>query len=129
MELEITNILDLSDNKGLLNSQKIAEECNLEFPPAKNLLPIYPCDDPNKYLFELCKVGLSKRLNGNIPQNYKDLTFVYFHITTSANHCDSFRKNGILDLVNSYLCKDSELRRFLEENHIHIDYNIVYIVH
>ena len=71
-ELEITNILDLSDNKGLLNSQKIAEECNLEFPPAKNLLPIYPCDDPNQYLFELCKVGLSKRLNGNIPQNYKD---------------------------------------------------------
>ena len=71
-ELEINNILDLTDNKGLLNTQKIAEECTLEFPPAKNLLPIYPCDDPNQYLFELCKVGLSKRLNGNIPQNYKD---------------------------------------------------------
>ena len=42
------------------------------FPPSKNLLPIYECEDPSKYLFELCKVGLSKRLNGVIPDKYKD---------------------------------------------------------
>ena len=71
-ELEITNLLDLTDNKGLLNTLKIADECNLEFPPAKNLLPIYECEDPSKYLFELCKVGLSKRLNGIIPDKYKE---------------------------------------------------------
>ena len=70
-ELKIKNILDLSDNNGLLNTQKIADSCNLEFPPAKLLLPIYDCEDPSKYLFELCKVGLTKRLNGNIPDNYK----------------------------------------------------------
>ena len=71
-ELEISNLLDLTDNKGLLNTLKIADECNLIFPPAKNLLPIYECDDPSKYLFELCKVGLTKRLNGNIPDIYKN---------------------------------------------------------
>ena len=71
-ELEITNLLDLTDNKGLLNTLKIAHECKLEFPPAKNLLPIYECEDPSKYLFELCKVGLSKRLNGIIPDKYKE---------------------------------------------------------
>ncbi len=71
-DLEISNLLDLTDNKGLLNTLKIADECNLEFPPAKNLLPIYECEDPSKYLFELCKVGLSKRLNGNIPDKYKE---------------------------------------------------------
>lgn len=70
-ELEITNLLDLTDNKGLLNTLKIADSCYLEFPPAKNLLPIYECEDPSKYLFELCKVGLSKRLNGVIPDEYK----------------------------------------------------------
>ena len=70
-ELEITNLLDLTDNKGLLNTLKIADDCNLEFPPFKNLLPIYECDNPSKYLFELCKVGLTKRLNGTIPDNYK----------------------------------------------------------
>lgn len=70
-ELKIKNILELSDNNGLLNTMKIADSCNLEFPPSKLLLPIYDCDDPSKYLFELCKVGLTKRLNGNVPDNYK----------------------------------------------------------
>ncbi len=70
-ELELGNIMDLSDNDGLLNTIKIADSCNLEFPPAKLLLPVYDCSDPSKYLFELCKVGLTKRLNGTIPENYK----------------------------------------------------------
>ena len=70
-ELNIKNILDLTDNTGLLATHKIAESCNLEFPPAKLLLPIYDCEEPSKYLFELCKVGLAKRLNGNIPDKYK----------------------------------------------------------
>ena len=71
-ELNIKNILDLSDNTGLINSQTISENCNLIFPSPKLLLPIYDCEDPSKYLFELCKVGLAKRLNGTIPENYKE---------------------------------------------------------
>ena len=71
-ELKISNILDLTDNKGLLNTIKISNDCNLEFPKAKNLLPIYECDDPKKYLFELCKAGLKKRLGGTIYDNYKE---------------------------------------------------------
>ena len=70
-ELQIKNIIDLSDNTGLLNTQIIADSCNLEFPPTKLLLPIYDCEDPTKYLFELCKAGLTKRLNGNVGENYK----------------------------------------------------------
>ena len=65
-ELYINNLLDLTDNKGLLNTIKISSDCNIEFPKAKN------CEDPKQYLFELCKVGLSKRLNKNIPDNYKE---------------------------------------------------------
>ena len=71
-ELYIDNLLDLTDNKGLLNTIKISSDCNIEFPPANNLLPIYNVEDPKKYLFELCKAGLSKRLNKNIPDNYKE---------------------------------------------------------
>ncbi len=75
-ELNISNILDYSDNIGLINTQVIADKCNLEFPRAKLLLPIYDCEDPAKYLFELCKVGLTKRLNGEIPEKYrKRLTY------------------------------------------------------
>ena len=70
-ELKIDNILDLTDNIGLLNTLKISDECKIEFPKVKNLLPIYECDNPKEYLFELCKVGLKKRLQGEIPDNYK----------------------------------------------------------
>lgn len=70
-ELNIENILELTDNKGLINTMKIADSCNLVFPKATNLLPIYECDDPATYLFELCKAGLTKRCNGEIPQEYK----------------------------------------------------------
>ena len=70
-ELNIENILELTDNKGLINTMKIADSCNLVFPKATNLLPIYECDDPAAYLFELCKAGLTKRCNGEIPQEYK----------------------------------------------------------
>ncbi len=70
-ELNIDNILELTDNKGLINTMKIADSCNLVFPKATNLLPIYECDDPATYLFELCKAGLTKRCNGEIPQEYK----------------------------------------------------------
>ena len=71
-ELYINNLLDLTDNKGLLNTIKISSDCNIEFPSPKNLLPVYDCDDPKKYLFELCKAGLSKRLNKNISDEYKE---------------------------------------------------------
>ena len=70
--LIINNILDLSDNTGLINTNKIVDSCNLEFPKPKLLLPIFECDDAPTYLFELCKAGLNKRLNGNVTDIYKE---------------------------------------------------------
>lgn len=71
-ELEIRDISSLSSKEGLENTIKIASECKVVFPPSENLLPIYDCEDPKKYLFDLCKVGLKKRLNGEIPNSYKE---------------------------------------------------------
>lgn len=71
-ELNISNIMTLSENTGLINSKRIADQCNLVLPKAKILLPIYDCEDSKMYLFELCKVGLTKRMHGTIPDNYKE---------------------------------------------------------
>lgn len=71
-ELYINNILDLSDNKGLINSINIAENCNIEFPKPELLLPIYNVENPKKYLFDLSRAGLMKRLDGIIPDSYKE---------------------------------------------------------
>ncbi len=70
-ELKKDNLLELTDNIGMINSMNIADSCKIVFPPFENLLPVYECEDPKKYLFELCKVGLNKRLNGNIEEKYK----------------------------------------------------------
>lgn len=71
-ELEIPNLLDYTDNVGLLNTIKISDICNLEFPKAELLLPIYDCEDASRYLFELAKAGLNRRLNGVVNDFYRN---------------------------------------------------------
>ncbi len=70
-ELEVPNVLEYTDNLGLMNTIRISELCNLEFPKAELLLPIYECDNPSQYLFELSKVGLNRRLGGNVSDEYR----------------------------------------------------------
>lgn len=105
-ELLIENLSSLTDEIGLNNTIKISEMCNLEFPKPKLLLPIYECEDPKKYLFELCKVGLTKRLGGNIPSNYKERLTYELGVINEMNFPNYFlvvydfikyaKKNGIL---------------------------------
>ncbi len=71
-ELEIEDISSLSGEKGLKAAEEIASSCEVIFPEQPNLLPIYDCEDPDKFLFELSKVGLSKRLGGDVPPHYKE---------------------------------------------------------
>lgn len=74
-ELNISNILDFTDNQGLINEEKIISKCYLEFPPSNLLLPIYHPEnnmDPSSFLFELSKKGLRKRVGNPIPEEYKD---------------------------------------------------------
>ncbi len=71
-ELYITNVTNFSSQKGIDKTEEIAKNCNLVFPPSKNLLPIYECDNPKEYLFQLCRVGLNKRMNGIVPTNYQE---------------------------------------------------------
>jgi len=71
-ELNITDIDELSNKEGLENTILISNKCNIEFPERENLLPVYDCDDPKKYLFELSKKGLNKRLNNEVNDTYKN---------------------------------------------------------
>lgn len=71
-ELKIDNINELSNELGIKNTLIIGESCHIEFPERENLLPIYDCDDPKKYLLELSKKGLSKRLNNEVNDTYKN---------------------------------------------------------
>ncbi len=86
-------------------------------------LPLYqPC--PKKWIAsEELLPHIIANNNGSLPNDYTDWNFIFSHVTTSANNCASIREHGLLDLPNSYLCKDSELRTFLDEHKICIDLN------
>ena len=64
--------LDTTDINYIDNNIKILNECNLTFPKTDILLPIYECSDPKKYLLELSKKGLAKRLNNEVTNEYKE---------------------------------------------------------
>lgn len=54
---------------------EIVNKCNIIFPKASLLLPIYTCPnnlDADTYLKELAIKGLTKRLKGNVLRNYSD---------------------------------------------------------
>ncbi|MBO5414667.1 MAG: DNA polymerase III subunit alpha [Bacilli bacterium] len=74
-ELNSSNVMSLSSNEGLVSTFTFANKCNVIFPKNDLLLPIYKDTkdmEPDKYLFELSKAGLSRRLEGNIPNDYKE---------------------------------------------------------
>ena len=61
------------------------------------------------------------RKHGRLPKSYLDFDFIYFHVTTSANKCAAIKKYGILDLKKAYLCKESEIRIFLDQHGVLLD--------
>lgn len=58
---------------------------------------------------------------GQLTKNYLDFDFIYFHVTTSANDCTAIKKYGILDLKQAYICKESEIRIFLDQHGVLLD--------
>ena len=108
-ELEVTDIINTYENIGLLNTLKIVDECNLEFPKPILLLPIYECPkgvDSSIYLMSLAKAGLSKRLNNNVTKDYLDRLGYELNIINNMGFANYFlvvydfiryaKKKGIL---------------------------------
>ncbi len=74
-ELYVKDLIKEFSSRGLSNLEKIVGRCNLEFPLAKLLLPIFKLDkniNADQYLSSLAVKGLNKRLNGNIPKKYSE---------------------------------------------------------
>lgn len=74
-----------------------------------------------EYQDDFIKAMIEEYGTRQLPQSYKDLDFVFFHVTTSSDGCASIRQNGILDLKKVYECSNSELRQFLDKHNVLID--------
>ena len=79
-ELNINKIKELSSEEGLKNTFKIVDECNLEFPKATNLLPIYECKDPKKhperFIFQERPDGCGPSYYWEVEPNERDNLYV-----------------------------------------------------
>ena len=66
-------IKELTDKETLSNMNYIVDSCNLELTYKEGLLPVYDKNiDSKTHLEELSIKGLKKRLNNNVPDNYKE---------------------------------------------------------
>jgi len=106
----ITNdeAINLSDNLGLNNTNDIIDKCNFEFVDNGNLLPIYKVENGNsfEYLKNLSIKGLSKRLNNDVSDKYKERLLYELNIINDMGFSNYFlvvydfikyaKKNGIL---------------------------------
>lgn len=107
-ELVISNINEYTDNDGLNSTIKIDSLIDIELEKNELLLPIY--ETPNniaqdKYLFELAKAGLKKRI-GTIDDVYKKRLSYELNIITKMGFTNYFlvvydfikfaKKNNIL---------------------------------
>ncbi len=71
--LETPDIYDYTSNENLFTTNRIADLCNLEFPKAELLLPIYQETNglsSHEYLKELASFGLKKRCEGKVRESY-----------------------------------------------------------
>ena len=100
--------INLSGNLGLNNTNDIIDKCNFEFKDNGNLLPIYKVEngDSFEYLKNLSIKGLSKRLNNEVNDAYKERLFYELNIINDMGFSNYFlvvydfikyaKKNGIL---------------------------------
>ena len=84
-------ILDISDERDIINTSIIADMCNVEISYTKDLLPIYDeSKDAYEYLKYLCTKGLNKRLNNNVNEVYKERLEYELKIIKQMNFCNYF---------------------------------------
>ena len=81
----------LVDDKTLQNMKYISDECNVTLEYKEGLLPIYDKNiNSYEYLTNLCKKGLNKRLNNNVPEEYINRLNYELDIINKMGFCDYF---------------------------------------
>lgn len=84
-------IESISDERDIINTNIIADLCNVEISYTKDLLPIYdPKIDAYEYLTYLCNKGLKKRLNNNVTEKYQQRLDYELKIINQMNFCNYF---------------------------------------
>ncbi|MBR6720315.1 MAG: DNA polymerase III subunit alpha [Clostridia bacterium] len=79
--------------EAILNTEKVAEQCNVEFDFSKSHLPKFDVPDgktSEQYLRELCEAGLIERYGENSDNIYKERLDYELDVITSMGYTDYF---------------------------------------
>lgn len=91
--LDNDEVLNLMDKNDIINYKIIIDSVNLKIEKNTGLLPKYNEDenfDEFKYLTELCKKGLLKRLDNKVPIKYADRLMYELNIINKMGFCNYF---------------------------------------
>ena len=91
--LDNDEVLNLMDKNDIINYKIIIDSINLKIEKNTGLLPKYNEDenfDEFKYLTELCKKGLLKRLDNKVPIKYADRLMYELNIINKMGFCNYF---------------------------------------
>ena len=91
--LDNDEALNLMDKNDIINYKIIIDSVNLKIEKNTGLLPKYNEDenfDEFKYLTELCKKGLLKRLDNKVPIKYADRLMYELNIINKMGFCNYF---------------------------------------
>ena len=102
-------VLKLSNEEGINTTNFIANMCNVVFPKGNNLIPTYKTSSDassDAYLMNLCILGLKKRRNDVVEDNYKERLLYELDIIKNMGYSNYFlivydyvkfaKKSGIL---------------------------------
>lgn len=112
-KVDVNNLNYLIDPNDLtredvISTLEFSHDLNVIFPPKKNYIPCYMCNEDESYSFllSLVKKGLAKRLNNDIPQIYKERLKYELNVIKKMGFVDYFlivydyvrfaKKNNIL---------------------------------
>ena len=91
--LDYEDILNLVSKKTLLETNKISEMCDLEFPKRKNMIPHFKNKfniSSDEYLTNLSIQGLTLRLKNSVSDNYKKRLLYELDVIKKMGFSDYF---------------------------------------
>ena len=78
-----------NNEEDIKTTYEFSSKINIDIPESKLHIPVYN-EDSISYLKALSKKGLEKRLNGNVPQKYKDRLMYELSVIEKMNFTDYF---------------------------------------
>lgn len=87
----LEDVLLVSNEEDIKNTQEISMMCNVTLGYTKDLLPIYDNKvDAFTHLSTLCNKGLKRRLKDNVPENYQKRLDYELDVIRKMGFCDYF---------------------------------------